>query len=63
MNRTNTLIKLLSLGSLPYSEILLIMGGNRDDAVESLSWLVDNGVIARHGSGYNGIRYSLACEL
>ena len=63
MRRASTLLKLLSLGSLPYSEILLIMGGNRDDVVNALSWLVENGAVAIRGSDYVGTRYILACKM
>lgn len=62
MTRNNALLKLLALGPLPYSEIILIMGGNRDAAVDSLSWLVKNGVVQRCNSNFNGVVYSLACE-
>lgn len=63
MSRNTALIKLLALGSLHYSDILQIMGGNRDEAVSSLEWLVENGVVVRGGSNMYGVLYSLACEL
>jgi len=62
MTRSNALIKLLALGPMPYSEIILVMGGNRDAAVDSPLWLVKNGVVQRCGSNFKGSFYSLACE-
>lgn len=51
--RTMTMLKLLALGSMPYTEMMQVMGGNIAAAKEAYDWLVRRGVVTIFGGGPN----------
>lgn len=51
--RTMTMCKLLALGPMAYTEMMLVMGGNLAEAKLAYDWLVSRGVLTVLGGGPN----------
>lgn len=59
MSRVDALRKLLRLGELSLSEILLIMGGDRDEAEDALARLTQSKEVQRIGPCFHGAKFKL----
>lgn len=62
MSRVDALRKLLRLGELSLSEILLIMGGDRDEVEDALARLTQSKEVQRVGPYYHGAKFRLVSD-